>query len=78
MQRFFFLSIFLQLVFVYPLFSQTDSLEFMYREAEQYLEKRDSIIDAKKSRLAILIDSLNKFSAENNFEEEYRLSDVLT
>ncbi|PXX95419.1 transcriptional regulator [Marinifilum breve] len=78
MRRFFILSILIQLLIVHDSSAQRDSLENLFVEAEHYLELRDSIIDARKIRLAIFTDSLKKYEEEKNYNEEYRLANILT
>lgn len=78
MRRFLLLSILIQLCCIQISLGQIGSLEEKFVEAEHYLELRDSIIQEKKYRLSILTDSLSQFAREQMFEEEYRLSDILT
>ena len=78
MGRFFVFTILLSLLTIQSSYCQTDSLEFQFAEANKYLGLRDSILQVKKDKLALLTDSLRDYKAQNKNHEEFRLLTNLT
>jgi len=60
------------------LFGKNDSLAFQFAEANRYLASKDSIIQVKKNKIALLTDSLQHSNFEDRKNEEYNLLVKLT
>lgn len=59
-------------------FGQNDSLALQFAEANRYLAAKDSIVQVKKNKIALLTDSLQHSNFEDRKIEEYRLLVKLT
>ncbi|MFA9370695.1 MAG: DUF6377 domain-containing protein [Labilibaculum antarcticum] len=59
-------------------FGQNDSLAFQFAEANRYLEGKDSIVQVKKNKIALLTDSQKHSNFEDRKNEEYKLLVKLT
>ncbi|MBL4561517.1 MAG: hypothetical protein JKX79_11105 [Labilibaculum sp.] len=59
-------------------FGQNDSLSFQFAEANRYIESKDSIVQVKKNRIALLTDSLQHSNFEDRKNDEYKLLVKLT
>jgi hypothetical protein len=59
-------------------FGQADSLGFQFSETNRYIQLKDSIVQVKKNKIALLTDSLRHSNFENEKSDEYRLLVKLT